>query len=121
MLRHVIAGLAVSLASMVAANLLTLFAHPGPLGYPRALALGVAVAAIPVGVLAGLMAGRTAKSGAVAATSAAVTLLGWGIFSLAIWRGSWDLPLIVTVAVVVQTAALLVSAAVAARLIRRRA
>jgi len=105
--RAVLIGVTSALATGVAAYGLTFFSDPGPIGRPLAMALGLCLAAVPIGVGAGLFSNSAKQAAAAAMTSGALQLAVLAAYCLLVWKGSWDLPALVAFAVLLQAAAMI--------------
>lgn len=96
--------------TLAAAYALTLINDPGELGHARATAMGLCLAGPPLGLVAGLLARDIRTAGWTAATSLLLLGLGFGAWGALAWRGSWDFPVIVAFALVIQAAMVLLGA-----------
>lgn len=107
--RAALVGVTSALATGVAAYGLTFFGDPGPIGRALAMALGLCLTAVPTGLAAGLFSSGWSRAAAAAAamTSGGLQLAALAAYCLLVWKGSWDLPALVSFAVFLQAAAMI--------------
>ena len=106
-----IVGLVSAVATTAVAWGLTFLDDPGPLGRALATALALCLTALPTGVATGLVATGWKRATIAAATSGGVQLAGLATYCAVIWKGSWDLPAIVSFAIILQALAIMGSGA----------
>ena len=116
MSRAVVIGVAIAIVSGLAAYVLTYLDDPGPMGRPLATSLGLCLTAAPGGVAGGLLAGGWKRAAAAAITAGGLQLVLLGLYCALVWKGSWDLPALVSFAVLLQAAAMLASGGLTAML-----
>lgn len=86
---------------------LTFFDDPGSVGRALATALALCLTALPTGVATGLVATGWKRAATAAATSSGVQFAVLATYCAVIWKGSWDLPAIVSFAVVLHALAII--------------
>ena len=120
MARPVIIGVATAVATGVAAYALTFLDDPGSMGRPLATSLALCLTAVPSGVAGGLFSHGWKRAAAAAMAGGSLQLSLLAVYCVLVWKGSWDLPAIVSFAVFLQAAAMVASGGLIG-LLRRRA
>ncbi len=103
----IIVGCVTAVATTAVAWGLTFLDDPGPLGRALATALALCLTALPTGVAAGLVATGWKRAATAAATSSGVQLTALATYCAMVWKGGWDLPAIVSFAILLQALALM--------------
>jgi hypothetical protein len=119
MRRDVVTGVGSAIATGVAAYALTFIEDPGSMGRALATALALCVTAAPTGVATGLVAAGLKQAATAAAASAVLQLALLAVFCALVWKGSWDLPALVSFAVILQAAAMVATSGLTSFLRRR--
>ncbi len=111
MQRPIILGLVSALTTVTAAYALTFLDDPGSVGRELATALALCLTALPTGVAAGLVATDWRRAAGAAATSGGLQFAVLATYCTLVWKGSWDLPAIISFAIGLQALAMIGSSA----------
>lgn len=103
----IVIGVLTAVTTAAVAYGLTFFDDPGSVGRALATALALCLTALPTGVAAGLFATGWKRAAIAAATSSGLQLAVLATYCILIWKGSWDLPAIVSFAVGLQAVAMI--------------